>query len=208
MRDAAFALAMVAQVSACSRRDASSNDASVAPSLQTTAVATASPLSTDARDAGTRGVDALDADHPDAAHPVGANQPDASQAGTIRLLVERVVSRQMMPGPPSASPPLLGYDLLAIFDPSPKSGRPTRIQPFCPPSKQDFYGMCQHFRTCTGADGGDENTVTCDGKGFTLVQHDGATFLKTADREISVRLDAPKLLAPSTRERTAWVEAP
>jgi hypothetical protein len=206
-------LILAASLSACSRRDPPTNDASVASSASTdghgssasasATDATVSPdasarlLADDARDAGEM-------------RDTGSREP-----GTIRLLVERVVTRNMgRLNKVKREPPLLGYDLLAIHAPATAKDT-TRIHPSCPRGNLDAFAMCKRFRSCM-VSGGDASVddaaadavVTCDGRSFSLVQHDGMTYLKTEEGEILVVRGMPTGLAPTSRERTALLEAP
>lgn len=124
--------------------------------------------------------------------------PSASTDGTIGLLVEHVL---LDPGQEYGASHY-GFDLLVLTTPPGKKA--TRSQPFCPPLERNMYEVCRRFQSCKVGDAG--TPLTCDGKSFELVQHDGATYLHGEDREIEVSKATPSIVSTTTRERHAYID--
>jgi hypothetical protein len=168
---------------ASSRKDETPPQASVASVASVPSAGVVLDSSVPAVDAGA----STDAAAGDAGGP-----PDT----TVHLLLERVMKHDGQ-----TRDRLLAFDLLVLVDVPRKP--PVRIQPFCPPGRRDAFEICKGFRACQESDAGTDNAVVCDGKSFVLVQHDGATYLKTEETEIRVRPDTPAIVAPTRRDRLA-----
>jgi len=126
-----------------------------------------------------------------------AHVPAVGTRGTIGLLVEHVF---LDPG--QAPPSSYGFDLVVMTKlPGTKA---IRSQPFCPPLKRDMYEVCRRFRSCAIPDA--RATVVCDAESFELIQHDGGTYLHYGSTEIQVSKDTPSVVAPTARERRAYID--
>jgi hypothetical protein len=137
----------------------------------------------------------------DAGLPRGAAASDAivPLGATVHLLIERVMTHN------GQTPDhFFAFDLLVLVEAP--NAKPVRVQPFCPPAKRDAFEVCKAFRKCHAADAGTDDAVVCDGKSFVIVQHDGATYLKTEEAEILVRPDTPAIRPPTRRDRLAFVD--